>query len=358
MVNEEGLPIVDINEPIPTSDEISFQPSGPFDDPDVLPLWALSEQEKSRRKAERERILDLLEEEERLQQARDHAAAKERWEADLERRKEAAKTEMENLKRARELQKKMGRALIRNVVESRDRDKEEKERQEQEDKDKEQTKKDLKPKKSVSFAGVGDESDDDAPKKRRLDWGDVAPGRLRTKAKSPVLSKAQMQNQPMKMEVVERIPGQQQPPQPPTNDVIVDSDDESDPESQPAECESDNSQRLHDGSDSSATDIEAAEGEEVEWDEDDLDYARHQREIALAYYEKRAAMGANVSSAMNAHTHEGEEHEWDQPVSQFTSRILYGHHLTFASVGSSIGSYPGLTSSETPRFEVQSGQDG
>ncbi len=297
-----------------------FHPTGPFDDPDVLPQWALSEEEKARRKAERERVLDLLEEEERVEQERDRAAARERWQADLEKRKEASKTEIENLKRARELQKKMGRALLRNVIETRDRDEQEKARQAQELRDRElaeAAKKPLKPKKSVSFVGVGDESDEESPspKKKGMDWGDVAPGRLRAKAKSPVLTKAQVQNQPMKMEVVERIHGTQRPPVSSTTIAGVDSDDESEPESQPAEGESDTSQRLHHDSDSPATDIEVGDEEHIEWDDDDLDYARHQREVALAYHEKRATISAEVSSAMNAHSHEGEENEWDQPVS-------------------------------------------
>ena len=61
LVNEEGLPIVDISEPV-TAGDFAFRPdpASTFDDPDVLPLWTLSDEEKARRKAERERILDLL----------------------------------------------------------------------------------------------------------------------------------------------------------------------------------------------------------------------------------------------------------------------------------------------------------
>ena len=115
--------------------DITFRPDpdGHFDDPDLLPTWALSPAEQARRRAERERILDLLEEEERLQERKDAEDAREQLQKEMEKRKEAAKTEVENLKRARELQKKMGRALIRSVVESRD--KEEKERIELAEKD-------------------------------------------------------------------------------------------------------------------------------------------------------------------------------------------------------------------------------
>lgn len=314
-MNAEGLPIIDINEPVSTTEEVTFRPTGTFDDPDVLPLWTLSEQEKTRRKAERERILDILEEEERVEQERDRVASRERLQAELEKRKEAAKTEMENLKRARELQKKMGRALIRNVIETRDRDEQDRTQQALEDKEKEEAKKALKPKKSVSFADVDDESDSETPVQRKgkaVDWGDVSPARLRSQLKSPVLPKTQTQKQPMKMEVVERIPGGQQP-HTPTNAHIADSDDESEPDSQ--SVENDGRQKQEDASNSSATGFEASDGGDPEWDEDDLDYAHHQREIALAYFEKRAAIGAQVSSAINAHTHKVSESEWDQPVS-------------------------------------------
>ena len=66
-----------------------------FQDPDVIPLWALSSSEKARRRAERDRILDALEEEERIQQERDDAEERERFAADLEKRKQAAEAEMD-----------------------------------------------------------------------------------------------------------------------------------------------------------------------------------------------------------------------------------------------------------------------
>ena len=87
LVNEEGLPIIDINEPV-TAADFAFRPdpSSTFDDPDVLPLWTLSPEERARRKAERERILDLLEEEESAQEARDAEATRKRLEQVMEKR--------------------------------------------------------------------------------------------------------------------------------------------------------------------------------------------------------------------------------------------------------------------------------
>ena len=75
MLNEEGLPIIDIVEPVPTNNGTSPLAAastayGEFDR-DVIPLWALSAVEKARRRAERERLFDLLEEEERVQEAKE-----------------------------------------------------------------------------------------------------------------------------------------------------------------------------------------------------------------------------------------------------------------------------------------------
>ncbi|KAL4246067.1 hypothetical protein ABKN59_003251 [Abortiporus biennis] len=309
LLNEEGLPIIDINEPL-LPEEATFRPTGSFDDPDVLPSWTLSDEERARRKAERERILDILEEEERTQEERDAIAAKERWKAQLEKRKEAAKTEMDNLKRAKELQKKMGRALIRSVVDQ----KEEEQKQLAEEEEAEAAKRKAsspKGKKSVSFAGIADSPVEG--KGKVVDWGDVVPARLKPTSKTTPLSRADMDRQPMKMDVVERQPGTPRPPL--TQTLVVDSsegdsDDESIPDSNSDDqCpqESDSDTTAHDDD----TDRSDHDDEHEEWDPEDFDYAQHQREIALAYYEKRGMISADVSSAMNAHTH--EEDEWDQP---------------------------------------------
>ncbi|KAI0086183.1 hypothetical protein BDY19DRAFT_365463 [Irpex rosettiformis] len=314
LINEEGLPIVDINEPV-TATDITFRPDpdGHFDDPDLLPAWALSPAEQARRRSERERILDLLEEEERLQERQDVEAARERMQKEMEKRKEAAKTEMDNLKRARELQKKMGRALIRSVVESRD--KEEKEKAELAEKDKLTTENKVpKTKKSVSFA---DDIDEDGriksnEKEENIEWGDVVPGTLRTSGKT--LSERQ-DRQPMKLHVVERHPRclSQTAYQPPEQD----SDDESDPESTADAAEDSGSDNGFLGADNQSPNSEEsdedlpADERMSDWNGDDFDYAQHQREVALEYYNKRQAMGIEASSAMRAHTH--DENEWDQP---------------------------------------------
>ncbi|KAF7793154.1 hypothetical protein EIP86_004263 [Pleurotus ostreatoroseus] len=323
LVNEDGLPIIDINEPIDTNDAAAPNTDqlSNFDDPGLLPLWTLSPAEKARRRAERDRILDVLEEEERLQQTREAEATRAQWHQEMEKRKEAAKTEMENLKRARELQKKMGRALLRSVVESKERD-EENEKADMAKADREAAaKRALKPKKSVSFADeIAEEAEPMPSKGKEVDWGDVALGRLRTQGQSSLLTKDREDKLPMKMHVIERHPRAMRSPEPPAQDG--DSDDESaagslaaaDSEDGEIICpDFDSADEDHIGPPTS--DPESEDGlhgdEHDEWGGDDFDYAQHQREIALEYYEKRRAIGAETAGAMRAHTH--DEDEWDQP---------------------------------------------
>ncbi|TCD66007.1 glycosylphosphatidylinositol anchor biosynthesis [Steccherinum ochraceum] len=299
LVNEEGLPIIDISEPADPAAVTTQSSTATFDDPYVLPQWTLSPEEKARRKAEHERILDLLEKEERLEAEREENSERERFREDLERRKQAAGVEMDSLKRAKELQKKMGKALVRNVVESRDKKEQETARELQDAEAARTAEKPLKSKKSVTFAEeIADE--DSTP-----DWGDVIPAQL---------DKGRMRrtNQPMKMDVVERLPAASlRSPPPRTSAPEPDSDDESVPETSPGDELDDLEALQSDGGESNG--FLDDEDPQSDWDEDEFDSARHQREVALAYYEKRKTVSAQVASAMRSHSHEEGEHEWDQP---------------------------------------------
>ena len=255
-----------------------------------LPTWTLSEEEKARRRAEREQILDALEKEERLEGYREAAEEEE---------SRAAKKE--RLQAAREIQKAMGRALVKNVKDFKAKE--------------EQTKnalleidttvcsegsKRLKPKKSVSFDLPPEESPVSAGSQQ--DWGDVTPARLQPKQSSIPDPPG-----PMKFRVVERFPrglrlGASQ----------VDSNDESDPEPVPdSEGEeptpTEAVEFYSDESTEDGGDFEFQEGEI------DLDAAQHQREIALAYYEKREKFAAQAAAAFSSHSH-AEEDPWDRPV--------------------------------------------
>ena len=109
---------------------ITYGPAPSFDDADLVPLWELPPAEQARRRAERDRILDMLEEEELIQQAKEEAEERERFQAELQKRKQAAEAEMDALKKAREMQKKMGKALLKNIVVAREREEEERRRSE------------------------------------------------------------------------------------------------------------------------------------------------------------------------------------------------------------------------------------
>ena len=51
LLNEEGLPIIDIVEPVPANEGPAAIAAIPTpQEPDVIPLWALSPQEKARRR--------------------------------------------------------------------------------------------------------------------------------------------------------------------------------------------------------------------------------------------------------------------------------------------------------------------
>ena len=241
----------------------------------------------------------------------------------MEKRKQAATDDMDKLKQARELQKKLGKALIRNVVASRDQAEKEKANQDEQDRLAAAAARPLKPKKSVSFADTSPEEIKPPELHRKgkgVDWGDVAPGTLR----KPGPSNGRSDRPVMRMHVVERHPSALRSSDHPSRD----SDDESDPESYgseetndyedaelvPEDKPSSNRRRLHSPPPDSADseDDHLSDEDPSEWNDEDFDTAHHQREVALQYYEKRKTIGAEVASAMRAHTH--GDNEWDQPV--------------------------------------------
>ncbi|KAI0807718.1 hypothetical protein C8Q74DRAFT_1189355 [Fomes fomentarius] len=330
LVNEEGLPIIDIVEPVPANERPSSG-NAPTLDSDLIPLWALSPAEKTRRRVERDRVLDMLEEEERAQREQDEEEEREHFKAELEKRKQAAEAEMEALKKAREMQKKMGKALLRNIAVAREKEEKEQQTLEETEKQAREERRKLKPKKSVTFADLPPDHEyqpaNSVPMPPPFDWGDVSPATLQPGGKSSLVTKSQMSKGPMRMNVVERVPGRiprgPKSPPPPTQ---KDSDDESETGSPvPADSDegefivadhSDSEDALPPGSqdDSDESDYGVSEDNEpIEWDDEGYDFARHQREIALEYYKKRAIVGAEALAAMRNHEHT-DENEWNQPV--------------------------------------------
>ncbi|KAI0064446.1 hypothetical protein BV25DRAFT_237405 [Artomyces pyxidatus] len=319
LLNEEGLPIIEISEPM-AFDVSPLTETPILEEPGLVPLFHLSPAERARSRAKMDHILDILEEEERIEEEKNEELEDQRRREELERRKKNAKTELEKLKAAKEMQKRMGKALLQNMASAREREEKAKEQQAKEDLQQEAERKLGKPRKSVSFANVPPEINEEHARRASSSkpqgpqtghWDDEAAARLRTSK----------ERQTMKFDVVERFPPKpvvQRLRSPPAHQP--DSDDESIPGS-PVAADSDEGNIIHsDRGSSHGSDQAPSEDDEDDIPEDpvledeyDFDTASHQREIALAYYEKRDAIGKDTARAMSAHSHEIVQDEWDQP---------------------------------------------
>lgn len=315
LLNGEGLPIVEITEPIqrvPESAPGASSGTAQIEDAEdarFVPMYRLPPAERVRNRAQMDRILDMLEEEERVKEERTLVHDREERQDELERHQANAKAELERVKAAKEMQKKMGKALLMNMADAREKEKQEKARQEQEDLEKEEARRARKPRKSVSWAELpkleksSARSGDDS-------W---AGGGARSSGKLP-----------MRSNVVERFPTRSGASSPPLPAPMGDSDDETDPPS-PASSDSHASERDHSNSvafpvpdhspSGSEDEDEPAENHGSE-DGFDMDAMQHQREIALAYFEKRNTIGADAARAMSTHSHDlAGESEWEQEAS-------------------------------------------
>jgi hypothetical protein len=301
---------VEITEPmekVPEPASGASSGTGPVVDTEhtgFVPMHRLPPAERARSRAQMGRILDMLEEEERIEEERHQVRDREQRREELEQRRANGKAELERAKTAKEMQKKMGKALLKNMASAREKEEEEKARQEREDLEKEEARKSRKPRKSVSWAELPklDRSDDDAAVPN-------PPGKL-----------------PMRPHVVERFPARSGASSPPPPVPMSDSDDESEPPSS-VPSDSDTPSGIpsvgipfptpeHDQSDGSEDEDEPLESHGSE-DGFDIDSMQHQREIALAYFEKRNTIGADAARAMSAHSHDldGEGNDWGQEVS-------------------------------------------
>lgn len=290
------------------------------EEPDVIPLTLLSEKERARIQTRVNKILDLFEAEEEKELAMEEEQEERERREELAKREAEAKAEKERKLAQREMQKKMGKALLRNIAEARVKD--------------EQEKAEMlaspiagpsscptspggsrKPKKKVSFANIPD-IDVDKPKleqeKSHITLGDVSIGILKGNTKRVRLKKDELANLPMKLEVVERIPGEWRKNAPLEKQEEGDSDDESPPEDASHSHADDNSNSDSEDDD----DVWRSYGNmEDEVDEDEFDtltQAHLQREVALSYIEKRNTVGADLRELASS---DGKgEHDWDAPV--------------------------------------------
>ncbi|KAF9484665.1 hypothetical protein BDN70DRAFT_872181 [Pholiota conissans] len=339
LINEEGLPIIDINEPVDIATKLQSAGSIPplaTVEP-LLPLATLPPSARERLRERRNRILDMLEQEEQETQQRESEEAGEV----LQEQKEEAAREMARRKDAKELQKKMGRALLQNMSKEKQREEQEKEAQRLRDEEAEKRRSPSIKKKTVAFVESTDnfkkEHDDKAESSSKIDWGDVTPARLQNTKRPTLLSQSLLDKHPMKMSVVERVPGgQPTAPKPPStprqfSTRLIDSDDESDP-------------------DDSSSDIDDAAV--LEEDDIDLDYAHHQREVALEYYKQRNTIGQIAAAAMMNHSHSADELPDTNPdvvqdstkpgVSQFrASRFASAYNATIPTTSNASTSLAG-----------------
>jgi hypothetical protein len=226
LLNDEGLPIIDITEPAVDISDV-YSPAASFHEPDLIPESSLSASEREQRRRTREHILAMLEEEERLQFERDEA-------------KEKGKPD--------------GLSAMR-----------------------------------------GSQTTGSS-----IDHG----------------------RHPMKMHVVERHPASYQS----SSQLQPEGDSDDEPFSTTSSTPGELRNMPHE-SHTSDSDDESDEGlleEEFDWDS-----AQHQREVALEYYKKRHAIGAEAARAMTLHTH--DDKEWNQ-VSIFLvqprnfNKLTTGHY--------------------------------
>lgn len=321
-MNDDGDPIVEIAEPEFETSEASVH----FDEPDLVPIHSLSPAERERRRQERDRILDILEEEERLLQFKEREEEEKQKEI-MRRRMEEAKLESERLLRADALQKK-GKALLGDVG---------KDKESQSLRDPTTQK---HSKKNVTFSEPAilgpTTSASQEVTSSEIDWGDIAVGRLRSSPRVPIVSTASADKYPMKVRVVER--GRLNATIPTSN--AADSDDEFPIPLSPSQ----HSEGLGDdeGHTLSEEDADSKEDEtSAEFSYEDFDSVQHQREVAFEYLSKRHAIGQEAAQAMETYHSSGDE-------SVRLPTFLYIHNILITA------GIPFLPYSRTHRHALQS----
>jgi hypothetical protein len=328
-VNEEGLPIIEITEP--ATDSPSKPTPATLLDP--IPTSAeLSAEQLDARRKRMDRMFDLLEEEE----AQEEANARAKEEAEAMRQSASSGNEQARLKAQREMQKKMGKALIANLAVAREKEAQVKADEEaiwKEDEDRRlkaqasNSSFHRKPRKSVSWAELP-KGHTGTSKDRRIS----SPRDSKAPAKSGDVSLGTLQSTSttMKHHIVERVPPSHVP----------DSDDESEPEhsdsdeeNRPPPSDADTEATLS-GSESDDDPDYKPDFQVLDDDDVDFDSARHQREVVMEYYAKQGTVGAEIMKKMSTPTEGGGSHEWDQAVSGIVTSSTM---IDFLSSGGTTG---------------------
>ncbi|KAJ7219545.1 hypothetical protein GGX14DRAFT_695637 [Mycena pura] len=330
LLNEEGLPIIDITEPVQASGDI--QENLPLAEHGSLtPVAELPLSERKRRRNERDRILNMLEEEERIEQAREEQFEEQQRQERILNRTKAAQEELDRLKATRDLHAKMGKALLGGTSKK----KPAATPPPKPEHTKEAQKAASVSKKNVKFVDADVEADvgtSESLVEEKVDWGDVVPARLRPNSGRSLMSSSLFDTLPMKMQVIERFPGK-----PKVGESQPDSDDESEPPDSPTVA------------DSNSDEESGLESDQELAEEVDIDFAQHQREIALEYHAKRAKITAATAKAMqhfddqDGATYMTAEDSLNQPtqkpaMSQFqANRIASSYGAASSSSSKSLG---------------------
>ncbi|KZS88393.1 hypothetical protein SISNIDRAFT_470199 [Sistotremastrum niveocremeum HHB9708] len=269
-LNEQGEPIREISEPVQDNEDPENIPA----DLPLIPLSSLPPDERARKRTEMERLLDELEEEEQAEAERAEARERERGQELVEKRKRETEDRIQEAKKLKSQEKKMGKALLRGLSD---------------DPPKPSSSSSSKPEaKKVSFAPETIRTDE---QKKEGGWGDI------TLAKPSLSSLSAIA--PMKLNVVERAPGTSRAatvmPEP-------DSDDETPPPSE--EGQSDDDEDEHSRNSDSEPDSDG--------DEWDFDTASHHREVALEYHRMRQTIGTQAMEEAYRQAQQEGEHEWDR----------------------------------------------
>jgi len=270
----------------------------------LIRLSSLPTVAREKLRQHRDRILNELEEEERQEEVRQKKAEREEREELLRKRKVEAVNEQARRQQATELQRKMGRALMRNMGFSRKESYSLIKEGDTEKQENPRTRADTREhKKTVTFV----EPQDSGSNINKPEWNDVTAARLRAGKRPTLLQSYLPDANPVKVNVIERMPAldvstaSSRPT--PFSPLTKDSDDESEQEDNNSFPCSDNS----DGDEASTEGLPGSEednGEAELENQYDLDFAQHQQEIALEYYNKRNIINQDVARAMLDHSHE------------------------------------------------------
>lgn len=307
VLNEDGEPIIEINEPAHDNRDEPLDGTIP-EDPPLKPLHTLPVEEKSQRKAEMDRILDALEEEEEQEARAAVKAAKEKNRTFLMERKRESERLARATEESKKRDKKMGKALLSALGSSSSASSPPSTSAPKSDPSNKSVKK------SVTFEEPdGKLSQPESTVKTKAELGDVLA------ALPSSSSRRLMQNTPIKADVVERFPAtsSSRPAQATSfaSQLNVDSDDE------------DNEPVSAFGKQQVGSENEFGD-QVIETDELDLTDTRHQEQIAAEYRSLRESVinKSVFSEAVQSSSVAGKSNPWDKELVPLDATLAHDPH--------------------------------